>query len=220
MLENFNEYMPLLLEGAKITVLLCVITLVFALPLGIPFALGVRSRIKPIKYLCECYVLIFRGTPLLLQLWFFYYLFPMYLGIQVDEFETAAFAFVLNYVAYFAEIYRGGINSIDKGQYEAAFALGVPRWRTMKDIILPQAMKAMLPPIANEAIVLIKDTALASAITLMDIMKVSQAVVSRNSDIKIFLYAAVIYLILTGITTIIAKRIEKRFSRHVQREEN
>ena len=113
-----------------------------------------------------------------------------------------------------------GINSIDKGQYEAAFALGVPRWRTMKDIILPQAMKAMLPPIANEAIVLIKDTALASAITLMDIMKVSQAVVSRNSDIKIFLYAAVIYLILTGITTIIAKRIEKRFSRHVQREEN
>ena len=85
MLENFNEYMPLLLEGAKITVLLCVITLVFALPLGIPFALGVRSRIKPIKYLCECYVLIFRGTPLLLQLWFFYYLFPMYLGIQVDE---------------------------------------------------------------------------------------------------------------------------------------
>ena len=170
--------------------------------------------------MCECYVLIFRGTPLLLQLWFFYYLFPMYLGIQVDEFETAAFAFVLNYAAYFAEIYRGGINSIDKGQYEAAFALGVPRWRTMKDIILPQAMKAMLPPIANEAIVLIKDTALASAITLMDIMKVSQAVVSRNSDIKIFLYAAVIYLILTGITTIIAKRIEKRFSRHVQREEN
>ena len=165
-------------------------------------------------------MLIFRGTPLLLQLWFFYYLFPMYLGIQVDEFETAAFAFVLNYAAYFAEIYRGGINSIDKGQYEAAFALGVPRWRTMKDIILPQAMKAMLPPIANEAIVLIKDTALASAITLMDIMKVSQAVVSRNSDIKIFLYAAVIYLILTGITTIIAKRIEKRFSRHVQREEN
>ena len=132
--------MPMLLKGTLVAVELFAITLALSLPLGLPIALGENSRVGIVRWICKVYVFVFRGTPLLLQLFFFYFFFPIYLNIRTPAFTTAAFTFVLNYAAYFAEIYRGGINSIDKGQYEAAHSLGLTRRQTMFGIIIPQTM--------------------------------------------------------------------------------
>ena len=203
-----------MLEGAIVTVELFVLTLVISLPLGLPIALGSNSRIKPLSFLCKVYVWIFRGTPLLLQLFFFYFFFPLVLDIQMNAFITVVFTYVLNYAAYFAEIYRGGINSIDRGQYEAAHALGLSRRQTMGDIILPQTMKAILPPVVNEAITLVKDTALASSLPVIELMKATNSAVNRMTDMTPFFFAAIIYLIMTFVLTVIAGRLERHFSRY------
>lgn len=155
----------------------------------------------------------------MLQLWFFYFFFPMEFGITLDAFTTAAITYIFNYAAYFAEIYRGGINSIDRGQYEAAHALGLSKKQTLFDIILPQTMKATFPPIVNEAITLIKDTALVSALGVVDLMKATNSAVNRMTSLTPFFYAAIIYLIMTFILTIIAGRLEKHFSRYDAKEE-
>ena len=208
------KFLPFMLEGAVVTVELFVLTLVISLPLGLPIALGSNSRIKPLSFLCKVYVWIFRGTPLLLQLFFFYFFFPLVLDIQMNAFITVVFTYVLNYAAYFAEIYRGGINSIDRGQYEAAHALGLSRRQTMGDIILPQTMKAILPPVVNEAITLVKDTALASSLPVIELMKATNSAVNRMTDMTPFFFAAIIYLIMTFVLTVIAGRLERHFSRY------
>ena len=218
-MENVMEFLPFMLEGSVMTVELFAITLVLSLPLGLPFALGSNSRIWPIKMLCRIYVWIFRGTPLLLQLFFFYFFFPLVLGWQISGFTAAVLTYVLNYAAYFAEIYRGGINSIDKGQYEAAHALGLSRRQTMLDIIFPQTMKAILPPVVNEAITLVKDTALASTLPIIELMKATNSAVNRMTSMQPFFYAAVIYLIMTFVLTLLAGRLEKYFARYDAKEE-
>ena len=219
MMERIGEFLPFMLEGSVTTVQVFVITLVLSLPLGLPLALGSNSRFKPLSFLCKIYIWIFRGTPLMLQLWFFYFFFPFYFDITLDAFTTAIVTYVLNYAAYFAEIYRGGINSIDKGQYEAAYALGLSNRQTLFDIILPQTMKATLPPIVNEAITLVKDTALVSALSVVDWMKATNSAVNRMTSLEPFFYAAVIYLIMTFILTLVAGRLEKYFSRYDAKEE-
>ena len=219
MMERIGEFLPFMLEGSVTTVQVFVITLVMSLPLGLPLALGSNSRFKPLSFLCKIYIWIFRGTPLMLQLWFFYFFFPFYFDITLDAFTTAIVTYVLNYAAYFAEIYRGGINSIDKGQYEAAYALGLSNRQTLFDIILPQTMKATLPPIVNEAITLVKDTALVSALSVVDLMKATNSAVNRMTSLEPFFYAAVIYLIMTFILTLVAGRLEKYFSRYDAKEE-
>ena len=219
MMERIGEFLPFMLEGSVTTVQVFVITLVLSLPLGLPLALGSNSRFKPLSFLCKIYIWIFRGTPLMLQLWFFYFFFPFYFDITLDAFTTAIVTYVLNYAAYFAEIYRGGINSIDKGQYEAAYALGLSNRQTLLDIILPQPMKATLPPIVNEAITLVKDTALVSALSVVDLMKATNSAVNRMTSLEPFFYAAVIYLIMTFILTLVAGRLEKYFSRYDAKEE-
>lgn len=219
MMERIGEFLPFMLEGSVTTVQVFVITLVLSLPLGLPLALGGNSRFKPLSFLCKIYIWIFRGTPLMLQLWFFYFFFPFYFDITLDAFTTAIVTYVLNYAAYFAEIYRGGINSIDKGQYEAAYALGLSNRQTLFDIILPQTMKATLPPIVNEAITLVKDTALVSALSVVDLMKATNSAVNRMTSLEPFFYAAVIYLIMTFILTLVAGRLEKYFSRYDAKEE-
>ena len=186
MSEYFSSFLPFMLEGTWRTLEVFVLTLLISLPLGLPFALGALSKIKPLSFICKVYVWIFRGTPLMLQLFFFYFFFPIVLHIKLALFPTVIITFVFNYSAYFAEIYRGGINSIDRGQYEAAHALGVPKSLTMKDIILPQAMKNVLPPVVNEAITLVKDTALASSLGFIELMKATNSAVNRTSDISIF----------------------------------
>lgn len=204
--------LPALLQGAVISVELFAATVVLALPLGLPICLGENSRIVPIRWICKAFVFVFRGTPLMLQLFFFYFFFPIVLGIRMSAFPTAVLTFVLNYAAYFAEIYRGGLNSIDKGQYEAAYSLGVSHRQTLFDIVLPQMFRVVLPPVSNEIITLIKDTALASAITLADIMRVSEQLVNRDGTLVPYVLAAVIYLIFTWLITLVLGRVERKFS--------
>ncbi len=218
-MDRIGEFLPFMLEGAVTTVEIFILTLVISLPLGLPIALGSNSRFKPLSFLCKIYVWLFRGTPLMLQLWCFYFLFPFQFGITLDGFMTIVITYVLNYAAYFAEIYRGGINSIDRGQYEAAHALGLSKRQTMSDIILPQTMKAILPPVVNETITLVKDTALASALGVIELMKATNSAVNRMTDLTPFFYAAIIYLIMTFILTLIAGRLEKYFSRYDAKEE-
>ena len=218
-MDKVMEFIPFMLEGAVVTVELFALTLVISLPLGLPIALGSNSRIKPLSFICKVYVWIFRGTPLLLQLFFFYFFFPLVLNIQMNAFITVVLTYVLNYAAYFAEIYRGGINSIDRGQYEAAHALGLSKRQTMGDIILPQTMKAILPPVVNEAITLVKDTALASSLPVIELMKATNSAVSRMTDMTPFFFAAIIYLIMTFVLTVVAGRLEKYFSRYDAKEE-
>ena len=219
MMERIGEFLPFMLEGSVTTVQVFVLTLVISLPLGLPIALGSNSRFKPLSFLCKIYIWIFRGTPLMLQLWFFYFFFPFNFGITFDALTTAVLTYVLNYAAYFAEIYRGGINSIDRGQYEAAHALGLSRKQTMFDIILPQTMKAILPPVVNEAITLVKDTALVSSLAVVDLMKATNSAVNRMTSLTPFFYAAIIYLLMTFVLTLIAGRLEKYFSRYDAKEE-
>ena len=214
-MNTILEYLPFLLSGAKVTVAIFVLTLVLSLPLGLPFALGSESKIPPIRWICKIYIWIFRGTPLILQLYFFYYFFPISLGVKINPFLAVILTFVLNYAAYFGEIYRGGIASVDEGQYEAAEALGISKFATMKDIILPQTMKAVLPPVVNEAITLVKDTALASTIgTVIDLMRSTSTTVNRLTDMTPFVVAAVIYLIMTALLTLGAGKLEKYFKKY------
>lgn len=214
-MNTILEYLPFLLTGAKLTVAIFVLTLVLSLPLGLPFALGSESRIPPIRWFCKIYIWVFRGTPLILQLYFFYYFFPISLGININPFLAVILTFVLNYAAYFGEVYRGGIASVDEGQYEAAEALGISKFATMKDIILPQTMKAVLPPVVNEAITLVKDTALASTIgTVIDLMRATSTTVNRLTDMTPFVVAAVIYLIMTALLTLGAGKLEKYFKKY------
>ena len=218
-MDKLMEFLPFMLQGAVVTIELFALTIVISLPLGLPIALGSNSRIKPLSIICKIYVWIFRGTPLLLQLFFFYFFFPLVLNIQMNAFVTVVLTYVLNYAAYFAEIYRGGINSIDRGQYEAAHALGLSKRQTMGDIILPQTMKAILPPVVNETITLVKDTALASSLPVIELMKATNSAVNRMTDMTPFFFAAIIYLIMTFVLTVVAGRLEKHFSRYAATED-
>ena len=150
----------------------------------------------------------------MLQLFFFYFFFPIYLNIRMDAFPTAALTFILNYAAYFAEIYRGGLKSIDIGQYEAAHSLGLSRWQTFKDIVIPQMTRIVLPPVSNEVIVLIKDTALASCIALADLMRVAQSTVNRDGTLVAYIIAAAIYLLFSAFFTVILSKLEERYSKY------
>ncbi len=214
LINEIMSYLPALAEGTLETVKLFAITLVLSLPLGLPIALGVNSKFLPIKLICSTYVWIFRGTPLLLQLFFFYFFLPINMGIALDAFATAAVTFVLNYAAYFAEIYRGGFNSIDIGQFEAAHSLHLSKKQTLLDIVLPQTMKAILPSVFNETITLVKDTALVQAIGMLELMKVTYGIVNRTSATLVFLVTAIIYLMLNLILTIIAGKLETHFKRY------
>ncbi len=213
-------YMPLLMDGLWITLEIFALTLIFSLPLGLPIALGEECKFKPLAYLCRIYVWIFRGTPLMLQLFFFYFFFPIAFDIRLDALPTAILTFILNYAAYFAEIYRGGFKSIDKGQHEAAFALGLSKSQTMFGIILPQTMKSILPPVFNETITLVKDTALVMAIGgINDLMRNAESIVNRTSNISPLVVAGCIYLALTLLLTVGANALEKHFGRYDQKGE-
>ena len=217
LMDYVGILMPTLLAGAWVMVQLFCWTLLLSLPLGLPIALGSNVRFWPIRAFCRFYVFVFRGTPLLLQLYFFYFLLPIQFDIRLPALTTSIITFVLNYAAYFAEIYRGGINGIDRGQYEAAKALGLSKMQTRVGIVLPQTMKIILPPVSNEAIVLVKDTALASAIGLGELMKASKGAVNRDVDPTAYFVVAVIYLMFTFILTLASNRLEKRFKRYDER---
>ena len=213
-LSYISSIMPSLADGLWVTLKLFLLTLVMAVPLGLPLSLGSICRFPPLRWLCKLYIWVFRGTPLMLQLFFFYFFLPIAFDIRLDSFPTAVITFVLNYTAYLAEIYRGGIESIDRGQYEAAQSLGISRARTMCGIIIPQTVKRVLPPVANEAITLVKDTALVYVIGVGELMKASKGAVNRDSNVMAYLIAAIMYLICTFLLTVVARRLEARFSRY------
>ncbi|HHW46133.1 MAG TPA: amino acid ABC transporter permease [Clostridiales bacterium] len=215
--DYIKEILPALLEGTQFTVKLFALTLLLSIPLGLPFALGSISKFWPIKIICKTYIWLFRGTPLMLQLFFFYFFLPIAMDVRLDSFTTAVITFVLNYAAYFAEIYRAGIESIDRGQHEAARSLGVSKTRTMFDIILPQTIKRVLPPVSNEAITLVKDTALVSAIGVGELLKAARGAVNRDVNVTAYAIAAAIYLVLTFVLTLISRWLEKHFSKYEAR---
>jgi len=201
-------------KGVGVTLQIYVVTLVFSIPLGVICAIGKISRFKILKIVLGGYTWLFRGTPLLLQLMFFYYGLTALTNraIQFEPLMAAFVTFSINYAAYFTEIFRSGIQSIGRGQYEAAKALGMDAWQTMRRIILPQAVKVVLPPMGNEAITLVKDTALCSVITVTEILRNAQVTVSRDVKVQGFFIAALIYLALTLVIIQIFRLLEKRFS--------
>lgn len=209
-MEYLLSLLPAMLAGTTITLKLFCLTLIMSLPLGVVGAMARISQFKPLNLLMQLYVWLFRGTPLLLQLLFMYYGL-LIAGIRLERFTAAVLAFVLNYSAYFTEIYRGGIQSIDRGQYEAAHVLGLNHFQTMTRIILPQMFKMVLPPTSNEVINLIKDTSLIYAIGVSELLRVAKTAAVRDFNGTPFLVAAIFYLIMTGLIQQFFKWLEKKY---------
>lgn len=205
--------MPELWTGAKITLSLFAITLLFSIPLGLVLALLRLSKVKSLDYAVNFYIWVMRGTPLMLQIFFIYFALPA-VNILLPAYTTAVVAFVLNYAAYFAEIFRAGIQGVGKGQYEAAKTLGMGYGQTMRRIVLPQMWKKILPPLSNETITLVKDTSLVYVLALQDVMRVTYQLVQREFNLVPFFVAAVFYLIMTLILTWGFQNMEKRYARY------
>jgi len=204
--------LPILLKGSVMTVELTVITLVIGTFLGIVLALLKLSKNTFFRIMSGFYTWIFRGTPLLLQLFFFYYGLP-FIGLKLTPFGAAVIGLGLNCGAYMAEIIRGGIQSIDKGQFEAAKALGFNYSETMRKIILPQTFKVIIPPVGNEFIAMLKDTSLVSTIAMVELMRSAQQMYATTfKPIEIFLTAGVLYLLMTTIFTAVFSIFEKKLS--------
>lgn len=211
---NSTSWIPNLLKGAEVTIVLTICAVTVGLFLSIFLALGKMSKIKLLRVACDGYIFLFRGTPLLMQLFFIYYGLPLInpaLAIN-DRFMAAWIAFSLNSAAYCAEIIRAGIQSIDKGQFEAAKALGFNYGKTMRKIIIPQTYRRLIPPVANEFIMVLKDASLTSIIALQDLSKVTQSIMTSTNDVLIYLPSMAIYLIITGVFTKVFAALEKKFS--------
>ncbi len=198
-----------ILKGCSLTLRLCAVTALGSVPLAMLFALGRVSGPKSLDRALGIYAWIFRGTPLLLQLFFVYYGLSIF-GISLKPFTAAGLTFIINYAAYLMEIFRSGIQSIDKGQYEAAKALNMTYQQAMRRIILPQAIKRTLPPCCNEAITLIKDTALVIVIGMGDLLRSAKEVFTRDFRITPFIIAALIYLVMTSGVIAFFRKIENR----------
>lgn len=205
------EILPSLLSGAATTLQVFALVLVFSIPLGIMLAFSMQIRLKPLQWLLHIYIWIMSGTPLLLQLIFIYYVLPS-IGVRLDRIPAAIIAFTLNYAAYFAEIFRGGISSIPTGQYEAAKVLKFTPVQTIRLIILPQVVKIVLPSVFNEVMTLVKDTSLVYALGISDLILASRTAANRDASLAPMFVAGLIYLLLIGLATLIAKQVEKKFS--------
>ncbi|WP_297596058.1 amino acid ABC transporter permease [uncultured Cetobacterium sp.] len=198
-----------ILQGLTLSLKLYFFTFILALPLGILLSLARVSKYTLLNFSVQLYTWVFRGTPLLLQLFFIYYGLPI-IGIILEPFNAALITFTINYSAYISEIFRGSISGVDIGQYEAAKVLGYNYWQTMRKIILPQSLVTALPSLSNEAIALIKDTSLISAIGMAEILRNSKEIVTRDFTISPFIICALIYLSISTIIILFLKYIEKK----------
>lgn len=226
---TFNSITIQLFQGFGSTVLLFLLTLIFALPLGLIISFGSMSRFKPLRWFVRGFVWIIRGTPLMLQIIIIFYgpglasaghfVWPT-LSTSSETFNTlfssrfiaALVAFVINYACYFSEIYRGGIESIPKGQYEAGQVLGMTKGRIFFHIVLPQVVKRILAPMSNEVITLVKDTSLARIIAVSEILFVAFNIMSLSALIWPLFYTGAFYLIFVGLLTILFNFLEKKLS--------
>ena len=213
-MDKTLDTIRLMLEGSGITLEIFCVTLALSLPLGLFVALGRLSHFRPLSRILEIYIWIMRGTPLMLQLLFVYFALPM-VGILLPDIAAALLAFVLNYAAYFAEIFRAGIQAVPRGQFEAARVLGMSAPLTMRRIILPQAMRVIVPPIGNETISMLKTTSLVSAIpyTLELTFVANQKGQELFQPVPLLIAAAIWYLIVTSILMRIQSRIEHHFAK-------
>ena len=223
-MELFLKIINELMEGFGNTLLLFAVTLIVALPLGLALAFGALSRFKPLKYLVNGLVWVIRGTPLMLQVLLVSFL-PMAFNIKTKEIASAldlhinsvlflfvALAFIVNYACYFSEIFRAGIQSISVGQYEAGQVLGLTKGQIFYKIVLMQVVRRILPPMSNEIITLVKDTALAQVLGVIDLLNAAKHAVNQYVVLTPLMYAAVFYLIFNGILTLLFGYIEKKLS--------
>jgi polar amino acid transport system permease protein len=199
-----------MLQGTVVSFQIFFLTLLFALPLGLLVAKGRMSHIKIISQIVNIYIMIMRGTPLILQLIFVYFA-PYYVfGSSTDRFTAAIIAYVINYAAYFAEIYRGGIQSIPKGQYEAGKVLGFTKSHTFTHIVLPQVVKKIIPAMGNEVITLVKDTALAQTIGVAELFRVAQTASAREFSTTPLFVAGIFYFVMNGVVSKAFDLLEKK----------
>ena len=200
-------------QGFGVTLQIFFLTLVGSLPLGVVVALARMSRVKPIAWIMKFYISVMRGTPLMLQMFFIYfapyYIFGIPLSME-SKFSATIVAFIINYAAYFAEIYRSGIQSIPRGQYEAAEVLGYSRLQTFMKIVLPQVIKRILPAMGNEIITLVKDTSLAFAIGVAEMFSTAKALVASQVSMLPFVFAAVFYWVFNSVVEVVLGRVEKK----------
>ena len=226
---SFWEVTKFLLDGFWISLLIFGVTLLCGAPLGLPIAFCSMSKIKAVKAVSKVIVWIVRGVPLMLQIFIIYYvpglLFDKPIFSQMDRFFFLNFgiqdagrivavliAFTINYACYFSEIYRGGIESISKGQYEAGYVLGLTKSQIFRKIILKQVIQRIVPPMSNEIITLIKDTALANCIIVCEIIKQAKELAATKALVWPLFYTGVFYLVFVGILTIVLSRVEKKLS--------
>ncbi len=200
-----------LLDGLQNTCMIFALTLLLALPLGLVISFGSMSKFKPLAYLVKTFVWIIRGVPLMLQVIILFYVPGFIMGQPMfSRFSSVIAAFVINYACYFSEIYRGGIESIPRGQYEAGQVLGMTKTQVFFKVVLMQVVKRILAPMGNEVITLVKDTALARVIMIVEIIQAAQNFASYGLMWPLF-YTAVFYLVFVGILTLIFGYIEKKF---------
>ncbi len=202
-----------LLGGFKYTLLIFFITLVAAIPLGLPIALGSMSRFKPLRWLSRAFVWVIRGTPLMLQIMVVFYVPGLVFGTPFrSRIIAVIIAFIINYAAYFSEIYRGGIESIPVGQYEAGQVLGLTKTQTFFKVVLFQVVKRIMAPMSNEVITLVKDTSLANVIAVSELIMSAQNIVKVYAIIWPLFYTAIFYLIFCGVLTLLFNALEKKLN--------
>lgn len=210
-MEYVLNILPFILSGLKLTAKIYAATLLIALPLGLLAAIGKVKGSKLIKKVLFLYTWVWRATPLLLQLFFMFYGLPV-IGIRLSPFAAATITYALNYGAYLTEIFRGGIESIDKGQYEAAKSLGLTYPQTMRRIIIPQTVRRVLPTTCSEAVNLVKDTALLAVLGLPDLLRIATQIFTRDFDITPFIIAFILYLIISSVLVKLFGELEKKYS--------
>ena len=211
-LSDLIKYGELVLEGLGNTLLIFAVTLITSIPLGLLVALGRLSRHGWLKKLLGAYISVMRGTPLMLQLIAVLYLPSMIFKVPMDRYLAAFIAFTINYAAYFGEIFGGGIQSIERGQYEAASVLGFSKRQTFSRIILPQTVKRVLPATANEVITLVKDTSLAQVVAIVEMFTIAKQHMSGTGSVIPLLAAGVFYYILNLLVTVSFSYAEKKLS--------
>ncbi|GBU28155.1 glutamine ABC transporter permease [Treponema sp. R8-4-B8] len=208
------SWTPQLLRGARVTIALTVSAVSAGLILSLFLALGKMSKNIVINKICSAYVFFFRGTPLLMQLYFVYYALPMILpALTINSRFLAAFiAYSLNAGAYCAEIIRAAIQSIDKGQFEASRALGLSYAQTMRLVIIPQSIRRLIPPVGNEFIMMLKDASLVSMIALVDITKATRNIEGSTRSALVYIPAMILYLIITAVFSYVFRKAENKYS--------
>jgi polar amino acid transport system permease protein len=211
MVAQMTEFLPILLKGTYITIQITVASIILSTVWGFVLSLGLRSNNRVIYIPARLYINIIRGTPLLVQMFYVYFVFPDF-GIQLTALQAGIVSLSICYGAYHAEIFRAGILSISQGQWEAAKAIGLKPWQVMSRIILPQAARVILPPIGTSFIILLKDSSLASVITVRELTRSGQLLASTTfENLRIFTMVALIYIIMTQVLALIIHRAERRF---------